>query len=391
MNILFVLKTLEIGGVEVVSSVLANKFSFEDHNVSVFAFEKGVGKIVETFDSSIKIIIGKGYCKSFDNISILHQVIKDNHIDIIINQWGLPLVPIKSINRARIGSNSKVISVFHNDPLQNGRLQGVETEIARSNNFARKGLLKFKKFIFRLITGYAMRFIYQHSDVFEVLSPSFVSHFQNFIWLKNTPKLVVQTNPITIDINGFEYSSASKRKEIIYVGRLDYTQKRVCRVIETWTLLGGNFPDWRLTIVGDGEERKNLEHMVKDWGLNHVSFEGFQAPRPYYERASVLILTSEFEGFPLVLAECMSFGVVPVVYGSYSAVYDIIEDDKDGVIVPKGNEGFNAVVMAERIKSLMANHEKLNDMALNAIEKSKNYSIDKIYEQWMRVLQNINI
>ena len=113
MNILFVLKTLEIGGVEVVSSVLANKFSFEDHNVSVFAFEKGVGKIVETFDSSIKIIIGKGYCKSFDNISILHQVIKDNHIDIIINQWGLPLVPIKSINRARIGSNSKVISVFH--------------------------------------------------------------------------------------------------------------------------------------------------------------------------------------------------------------------------------------------------------------------------------------
>lgn len=391
MNILFVLKTLEIGGVEVVSSVLANKFSFEDHNVSVFAFEKGVGKIVETFDSSIKIIIGKGYCKSCDNISILHQVIKDNHIDIIINQWGLPLVPIKSINRARIGSNSKVISVFHNDPLQNGRLQGVETEIARSNNFARKGLLKFKKFIFRLITGYAMRFNYQHSDVFEVLSPSFVSHFQNFIWLKNTPKLVVQTNPITIDINGFEYSSASKRKEIIYVGRLDYTQKRVCRVIETWTLLGGNFPDWRLTIVGDGEERKNLEHMVKDWGLNHVSFEGFQAPRPYYERASVLILTSEFEGFPLVLAECMSFGVVPVVYGSYSAVYDIIEDDKDGVIVPKGNEGFNAVVMAERIKSLMANHEKLNDMALNAIEKSKNYSIDKIYEQWMRVLQNINI
>ena len=391
MNILFVLKTLEIGGVEVVSSVLANKFSDKGHHVYVFAFDKGVGRIVETFDYAIKLIIGKGYCKSCDNISILHQVIKDNHIDIIINQWGLPLVPIKSINRARIGPNSKVISVFHNDPLQNGRLQGVETEIARSNNFAKKGLLKFKKFIFRLITGYAMRYNYQHSDVFEVLSPSFVSHFQNFIWLKNTPKLVVQTNPITIDINGFDYSSASKRKEIIYVGRLDYTQKRVCRVIETWTLLGGNFPDWRLTIVGDGEERKNLEHMVKDWGLNHVSFEGFQAPRPYYERASVLILTSEFEGFPLVLAECMSFGVVPVVYGSYSAVYDIIEDDKDGVIVPKGNEGFNAGVMAERIKSLMANHEKLNDMALNAIEKSKNYSIDKIYEQWMRVLQNINI
>ena len=65
-----------------------------------------------------------------------------------------------------------------------------------------------------------------------------------------------------------------------------------------------------------------------------------------------------------MLAECMSFGVVPVVYGSYSAVNDIIEDGKDGIIVPKTDEGFNA-----------------------AIEKSKNYSTDKIYEQWMRVMK----
>lgn len=391
MNILFVLKTLEIGGVEVVSSVLANKFSVEGHNVYVFAFDKGFGRIVETFDNSIKLVIGKGFCNSYENISILHQAVKDNHIDVIINQWGLPLVPIKTINRARVGSNAKVISVFHNDPLQNGRIQSVEAEIARSNNFVRKGFLKLKKIVFRLITGYAMRYIYQRSDVFEVLSPSFVSHFQKFTWLKSTPKLVVQTNPITIDIDGYEYCPISKRKEIIYVGRLDYIQKRVYRIIETWAQLEDKFPDWRLTIVGDGEERKNIERMVKDFGLNHVSFKGFQTPRPYYERASVLILTSEFEGFPLVLAECMSFGVVPVVYGSYSAVYDIIEDGKDGIIVPKGNEGFNADVMADRITPLMANNDKLNDMALNAIEKSKNYSIDKIYGQWMEVLQNINI
>ena len=90
-----------------------------------------------------------------------------------------------------------------------------------------------------------------------------------------------------------------------------------------------------------------------------------------------------------MLAECMSFGVVPVMYGSYSAVYDIIEDGKDGIIVPKGNEGFNADVMAERIKPLMANHDKLNYMALNAIEKSKNYSIDKIFEQWIGVIDNL--
>ena len=387
MNILFVLKTLEIGGVEVVSSVLANKFSVEGHNVYVFAFDKGFGRIVETFDNSIKLVIGKGFCNSYENISILHQAVKDNHIDVIINQWGLPLVPIKTINRARIESNAKVISVFHNDPLQNGRIQGIETDISKTHNLIWKLLLRGKKFIYRCITGYAMRYIYQHSDAFEVLSPSFVSHFQSFTGLRHTPKLVVQTNPITIDTAGFVYHSENKLKEIIYVGRVDYTQKRVHRVIETWAQLEHRFPDWRLTIVGDGEERENIEHMVSDMELGHVQFEGFQSPRPYYERASLLILTSEFEGFPLVLAECMSFGVVPVVYGSYSAVYDIIEDSKDGLIIPKTSESFNAAVMAERMATVMIDKRRLEKMALAAVEKSKDYSIDKIYRQWMKIMQ----
>ena len=169
---------------------------------------------------------------------------------------------------------------------------------------------------------------------------------------------------------------------------MDYTQKRVHRVIETWVQLEHLFPDWQLTIVGDGEERENIEHMVRDLELKHVQFEGFQSPRPYYERASMLILTSEFEGFPLVLAECMSFGVVPVVYGSYSAVYDIIEDGKDGCIIEKTTEDFNAAMMAERMGELLNHPKKLNDMALAAIEKSKDYSIDKIYKQWMAVMED---
>ena len=199
---------------------------------------------------------------------------------------------------------------------------------------------------------------------------------------------MVQTNPITIDIDGFGYQADNKRKEIIYVGRVDYTQKRVSRVIDSWAQLEYHYPDWQLTIVGDGEERNNLEHMVSNLELKHVNFEGFQSPRPYYERASMLILTSEFEGFPLVLAECMSFGVVPAVYGSYSAVYDIIEDGVDGQIIPKTDAGFDAAIMAERIKSIMDDKNKLRLMALAAIETSKNYAIDKIYNQWMEVIGN---
>lgn len=372
-----------------VTVTLANKFAAEGHCVCVFAFVRRSGIVLSRFGEGIDVVIGGEYRKTAENVRLLRQMLADRGVDVVINQWGLPLIPIKTLCEAKRGLDVKIISVYHNDPLQNGRIQSVGTEITKISNPLIKFFLKVKKLAYRCVTGYAMRYIYYHSDVFEVLSPSFISHFQRFTWLKHTPKLVVQTNPITINVDGFEYHPSLKRKEIIYVGRMDYTQKRVHRVIETWAQLEYLYPDWQLTIVGDGEERENIEHMVSDMELQHVNFEGFQSPRPYYERASMLILASEFEGFPLVLAECMSFGVVPVVYGSYSAVYDIIEDGKDGIIISMTKGGFNAADMAERMVLLMSESGKLNKMALAAIEKSKKYSIDIIYEQWEHLMNSL--
>lgn len=385
MNILFLLKSLDVGGVEVVTAVLANKFLSEGHGVCVFAFEEGSGMVRNRFSQHITMSIGQGFRMSDDNVKLLRTILTDNKVDVVINQWGLPLIPIRTLNKARKGLKAKVISVYHNDPLQNGRVQNVATEMVKTQGTVRKAMLRFKRFAFRCVTGYAMRYNFLHSDVFEVLSPSFVSHFQTFTKLGNILKLVVQTNPITIDMDGFSYQPEKKQKEIVYVGRLDYTQKRVHRVVETWAQLEHRFPDWRLTIVGDGEERENLERMVKNLGLIHVSFEGFQSPRPYYERASLLILTSDFEGFPLVLAECMSFGVVPVVYGSYSAVYDIIEEGENGAIIPKVNGEFNHSLFAERLCTFMKDDNLRNSMAHHAMETSRNYSVDKIYKEWEKV------
>ena len=103
------------------------------------------------------------------------------------------------------------------------------------------------------------------------------------------------------------------------------------------------------------------------------------------------MLTSEYEGFPLVLAECMSFGVVPAVYGSYSAVYDIIEDGKDGIILPFDKEKkFDAAMMADRMAAIMESPETLQTLAIQAMKKSKEYSLDKIAKQWEEVMGEIS-
>lgn len=243
--------------------------------------------------------------------------------------------------------------------------------------------------MFKCVTSRSMAYIYHQSDRFVVLSKGFIPEFQKFTQLRDLSKLCVITNPITIDSNHYIYNPEEKVKEIIYVGRLDFVQKRVYRVIDTWNLLENHYQDWKLTIVGDGPDRSNLENHVKALNLKHVYFEGFQNPVPYYRRASILMLTSDFEGFPLVLAEAMSCGVVPVVYNSYAAVKDIIDNEVNGMVTEKSDGGFCAESMAINVKKVIHNCESSHSMAIQAMKKSENYSIDSIYHVWMDFFANI--
>ena len=388
MNILFLLKTYDLGGVEVVSTVLAKKFIDSGHNVVVFAFEKGKGTALSYF-KNIETIIGNGYINNKVNIVCLRNILLEKNIQIVINQWGLPYLPIKILKKASKGLDIKIISTHHNDPKANGLLKNLEFSIENSKFYLFKILLKFKRKILKMVTSYSMRYVYKHSDRFLVLSNSYTQNFKSFTKIKCPSKLLVQTNPLTIDNDNFVFNNADKEKEIIYVGRIDYNQKRVYRIIDTWKFLENKFTDWKLTIVGDGPEYKNIKKQITDYNLQRVSLEGFKKPIDYYKRASILLLTSEFEGFPLVLAECMNFGVIPAVYGSFSAVYDIIENNKDGLICDYNKNGFPTQTMADKLSEIMLDVNKRNNMALNAIKKSKNYSIDNIYKSWEKLLNSL--
>lgn len=388
-NILFLLKGLEIGGLEVVTAVLANKFVEEGHQVSVFSFLGGKHSIANRFDARIKLYQQDDYSRSKENVAKLRKVLVDDKIDIIINQWGLPYTPIKTARKAAKGLDVKIISVYHNAPSFNGRIQKLNIALMGCENLMKRLALRLMRFAFKKVTSRAMAYIYRHSDLFLVLSPSYIGEFKRFTGVSDDRYLQVLTNPITVEHDGYEYAFNEKQKEIIYVGRLDFVQKRVYRVIDTWNYLEERFPDWRLTIVGDGEDRENLENHVKYLGLKRVSFEGFQKPIDYYKRASILLLTSDFEGFPLVLAECMSFGVIPAVYNSYSAVCDIIDDGKDGIVLPYHKNGYQAEEAAGMIVNIMKDDGKREQMALAAIKKSKEYSVEKIYSEWEKVFHSL--
>lgn len=385
------MKVYEIGGQEVVTATLANYFIQKKHNVTIVSFKQPNKMMVARTNTNVHFYTLGKFQYSKKQVSQLRDILLKENIDIVINQWGLPYIPIRVLKKARNKLNIKIISVYHNSPESNARIKDVEISLSNTHNILKRIIFKCKKTIFRKITSLSMRYVYNNSDLYMVLSPSFVEKFKSFTKISKVDKLLVLTNPVTIDSNDFQYSKTNKQKEIIYMGRIDYNQKRVYRVIDVWEKLEDKYPNWKLTIVGDGTERKQLEQQVKELNLKHIQFEGFQPPKAYYERASILILTSEYEGFPLVLAECMSFGVIPVVYGSYSAVYDIIKHKINGMIVQPQNGKFNKIEMVKQLSFLMNNDSLLDKMAKKAMQtSSENYSIETIYQSWEKIFKNIS-
>lgn len=383
------MKYFEIGGQEVVTATLAKSFNDNKNHIVIACFNKPNRRMVERTDKDIQIYELHDFQYSKENVYRLRDILISEKINVVINQWGLPYIGAKVLYEAKKGLNIKTIAIYHNDPGTNARIKEVELEIEHTNNLFKKALLSIKKKLFKYITSRSMRYVYNHSDIYQVLSPGFIERFKTFTSITHPKKLMVQTNPVTIDTKDFIFNPSKKEKEILYVGRIDYNQKRVYRVIDVWALLEKKFPDWRLTIVGDGIERENIERKANELGLKHVSFEGFQTPEPYYQRAKILLLTSEYEGFPLVLAECMSFGVVPAVYGSYSAVYDIIDNGVNGIIFPYRKNGFSAEQAAKEMELIMTDEAIYKNMAEKAIETSKKYSADEIYKSWEQTFNQL--
>lgn len=387
MNILFLLGQFpSIGGVETVSTVLANNLSKLGHNVHVASFEQKIDRPSPPLSQSVECHQFSYPTLSVSNICKLHELLKKHNIDFIINQWCLPYHVTLLCRASMFHTNCKLIAVHHNTPDNNARIEYYRLKLLASTSWYRKAICVLLLKLCRIITGLSLRMVYNSSHAYVVLSDSFHEVFQKITGLSKTPKLHTITNPLTIDESG--ECSNKKNNEILYVGRLEHNQKRVSRALEVWHLLEKDFPDWKLRIVGDGPERQSLENMIVKYALKRVSLEGFRSPEPYYRTASILVLTSEYEGFPLVLPEAMSMGVVPVVYASYSAAYDLIDNGTNGFLI-SAKDGFSAKTMARCLRNLMTEQSRLQEVSQNAKQKAKCFMLSTITNLWMNLFEKL--
>lgn len=177
-------------------------------------------------------------------------------------------------------------------------------------------------------------------------------------------------------------------KRVIAVGRLDY-QKGFDRLIEAWELIQrtGKFADWQLDIFGQGEWREMLQRMVDEKGLQDT----VQIHRPTkqigeeYVKSSLLVMSSHYEGFPMVMIEAMACGLPVVSFDYKCGPKDIVQHGINGLLVPEGD----VKALAHAMMEVMTDEMYRKMLSRNAKKVVDTYSEEAVMKQWSRLFTSI--
>lgn len=178
-------------------------------------------------------------------------------------------------------------------------------------------------------------------------------------------------------------------KRVIAVGRLDF-QKGFDRLVQAWEIASRDprAAGWRLDIFGQGEWREMLERMIEEKGLSasaRVNAPTAEIAREY-AASSILAMTSNYEGFPMVMIEAMSAGLPVVTFDYKCGPRDIITPGENGLIVKNGD----TAAFAEALLQLMELDALRRDMGCKAIGVTERYSEESIMKQWMKMFNEIS-
>lgn len=393
MNILF-LYTSYIdptkGGVQRVTRVLADFFESEGNSVFFLSLKKP--NDVENIDQRQYFVPESKRFNTNANINFFGTFIANHNIDIVINQGGLG----KDCSALANYSNkfgALEISVLHNSPLASIiHFSSSRKDIFK--NFHIDFLLPvtdvkcIKQLIlnlYRLKYQSHFRNLYEYSNRVVLLSNNFRNEFTFLVGRElDNKKITAISNPCSFQLKN-DTIDVNKQNTVLYVGRIDFSQKRIDLLINIWNQLYKDYTDWNLEIVGEGPDLEKAKGIVKTLGCERISFEGRQDPEKYYRKASIFCMTSSFEGFPLVLVEAQTYGVVPVAFNSFSSVTDVINNGETGFLV----EPFNEESYVEILSDLMSNNNLLRSISKNCKESAKRFELGDIGNQWLEMFVHL--
>ena len=178
--------------------------------------------------------------------------------------------------------------------------------------------------------------------------------------------------------------SSLTSKRVIWVGRFDY-QKRAEVAIDIWKQVAVKFPDWCLDIYGDGEYESEVTLMASST-QNVFVHKPTSHIFDCYSNSSILMSTSLFEPFGLVIAEAMSCGLPVVAFDCPYGPAAIINEGVNGFLIPSDNMH----CFADKLSLLIEDTSFRKQMGQAALDSSDRFTSDHIMPQWLALFEEIN-
>lgn len=273
-----------------------------------------------------------------------------------------------------------VVSMFTNDVsflygIKDGSKKVLEIHFSREFR-----LLSKRSGIIRLMDLYA-----------TYLNDKIVAKYDRFIVLtlqdrqtwKSQDNIRVIYNSVTNSDDAIVASLDNKK--VLAIGRLTF-QKNLELLVELWGEISKRHPDWSLTIVGTGES-KGLQDKIAKMALGDVidHVPSTNSIFDYYKESSLYVMTSRYEGLPMVLLEAQNFGLPIVSFDCKCGPREIIGNGENGYLI----ENENVTDFVDKVSVLIENEALRKEFGKNAKKNSLKFSEQKIMQQWIGLFDEL--
>lgn len=211
------------------------------------------------------------------------------------------------------------------------------------------------------------------------LTNAALSEIQNVFHLSAHNKIALIPDPLMQSQESTEISSLNN-KTIVYVGRLSH-EKGVMRLLRIWKHLSTQLVDYTLTIYGDGYMQDEMKQFIQSNNLSRIELKGFSSDlKDIYTHADLCLMTSDTEGFGMVLIEAMYYGVPCISFDCPISPKEIIADA--GLTV----KCFDEIAYTNVVIELLQNKERVKYLQQAAIDRAKDFYINKVTKLWQQML-----
>lgn len=376
MNILFTELSLPPynGGIERVTNTLAKNLSTHDINIFYSYFD------IDDKSISDELKLKLSYDMTYDFLKkIYSDFLIKNKIEIIINQdLNFPILTSLYKELKYTCPSVNIIDCIHNAP-----------DFYRYQPSTLKH--KIKDRLYRCIKGYSIdsklwRDMYDVVDTCILLSRSFLPIAKKEYGKNRLDKMKIIANPLSFELEQ-NIDFTTKKKQFLIVTRFYEQQKNIKAALRIWKRFEKYNNEYILKIAGYGKDENMIVDYIRQLGLRNIEFVGkVENPQYLYKESRFFLLTSKYEGFGMTLVEAQQYGCIPFAFNSYPAVYDIIEDNRNGFIINAFNE---RQYYRKMLRVCSFDDSRLKEISYNAHISCEKFDVGNIVNKWLCLFEQI--